>query len=101
MNFFLNMWYRNLRNFNIVISLFYFIIIFYCSVRGTIDRYKKACSDSSNTGSVVEANVQVTIHTYVHISTDQFILSFDEKNMMPGFIIYALWDNLSTYFFFL
>ncbi|XP_010109355.2 floral homeotic protein AGAMOUS isoform X1 [Morus notabilis] len=28
------------------------------SVRGTIERYKKACADSSNTGSVVEANVQ-------------------------------------------
>ncbi|KAM6573425.1 hypothetical protein CsatA_017505 [Cannabis sativa] len=28
------------------------------SVRATIDKYKKACSDSTNTGSVAEANVQ-------------------------------------------
>ncbi|XP_059669450.1 floral homeotic protein AGAMOUS isoform X3 [Cornus florida] len=28
------------------------------SVKGTIDRYKKACSDSSNTGSISEANAQ-------------------------------------------
>ena len=28
------------------------------SVRGTIERYKKACSDSSNPGSVTEANTQ-------------------------------------------
>ncbi|KAE9456704.1 hypothetical protein C3L33_11393, partial [Rhododendron williamsianum] len=30
-----------------------------CSVRSTIDRYKKACSDVSNTGSVSEANTQL------------------------------------------
>nr|XP_027060990.1 floral homeotic protein AGAMOUS-like [Coffea arabica] len=28
------------------------------SVRGTIERYKKACADSSNPGSVSEANAQ-------------------------------------------
>ncbi|KAI8001756.1 Floral homeotic protein AGAMOUS [Camellia lanceoleosa] len=28
------------------------------SVKGTIERYKKACSDSSNTGSVSELNAQ-------------------------------------------
>lgn len=31
-----------------------------CSVRATIDRYKKASSDSSNTVSTSEANAQVT-----------------------------------------
>lgn len=30
-----------------------------CSVRGTIERYKKACAASSNTESVAEANTQV------------------------------------------
>ncbi|KAL2931027.1 Floral homeotic protein AGAMOUS, partial [Bienertia sinuspersici] len=29
-----------------------------CSVKGTIDRYKKACSDQSGAGSVAEANAQ-------------------------------------------
>ncbi|KAF8409153.1 hypothetical protein HHK36_005226 [Tetracentron sinense] len=29
-----------------------------CSVKSTIDRYKKACADSSNSGSVSEANAQ-------------------------------------------
>lgn len=30
-----------------------------CSVRSTIDRYKKTCADTSNVGSVSEANTQV------------------------------------------
>lgn len=30
-----------------------------CSVKETIERYKKACSDSSNNGSISEANAQV------------------------------------------
>nr|KAJ0196834.1 hypothetical protein LSAT_V11C700353050 [Lactuca sativa] len=30
----------------------------YCSVRGTIDRYKKACLDPPTSGSVAEANAQ-------------------------------------------
>lgn len=30
-----------------------------CSVKATIDRYKKASSDSTNTGSTSEANTQV------------------------------------------
>ncbi|EOY02807.1 Uncharacterized protein TCM_017200 [Theobroma cacao] len=30
-------------------------------VRTTIDRYKKACADASNPGSVAEANTQLTI----------------------------------------
>ncbi|XP_021764208.1 floral homeotic protein AGAMOUS-like isoform X3 [Chenopodium quinoa] len=29
-----------------------------CSVKGTIDRYKKACSDQTGAGSVAEANAQ-------------------------------------------
>ncbi|KAJ8450014.1 hypothetical protein Cgig2_029376 [Carnegiea gigantea] len=29
-----------------------------CSVKGTIDRYKKACADTSGAGSVAEANAQ-------------------------------------------
>ncbi|KAK6246532.1 hypothetical protein SCA6_009622 [Theobroma cacao] len=29
-----------------------------CSIRSTIERYKKACSDSSNTNSVIEINAQ-------------------------------------------
>lgn len=31
----------------------------YCSVKSTIDRYKKATADTSNTGSICEANAQV------------------------------------------
>jgi hypothetical protein len=31
-------------------------------VKATIERYKKACSDSSGTGSASEANAQVLIN---------------------------------------
>lgn len=39
----------------------------YRSVRGTIDRYKKACLDPPTSGSVAEANAQVLLETYVTI----------------------------------
>jgi len=31
-----------------------------CSIRSTIDRYKKACSDHSSTATTTEINAQVT-----------------------------------------
>lgn len=40
---------------------------FVCSVRGTIERYKKACSNSTATASVSETNIQVKID-YFHVS---------------------------------
>jgi len=39
-----------------------FSAILLISVRGTIERYKKACSDAVNPPSVTEANTQVPIY---------------------------------------
>lgn len=36
-------------------------VLFECSVKGTIERYKKANSDTPNTTTVSEANAQVDI----------------------------------------
>lgn len=38
-----------------------FVFVCICSVRATIDRYKKHHADSTSTGSVSEANTQVNL----------------------------------------
>ena len=42
------------------VLMFLFVVLF-CSVRGTIERYKKACAASTNAESVSEANTQVNL----------------------------------------
>ncbi|XP_056845208.1 agamous-like MADS-box protein AGL5 isoform X3 [Raphanus sativus] len=44
------------------------------SVRGTIERYKKACSDAVNPPSVTEANTQVSFHSIISYFTTTFLL---------------------------
>ncbi|KAL8511739.1 hypothetical protein ACS0TY_018247 [Phlomoides rotata] len=48
------------------------------SVKATIERYKKASSDSSNNGSISEANTQVRTHSFAH-SRSQVVIIFSNN----------------------
>jgi len=48
-----------------------------CSVKATIERYKKACSDSSGAGSASEANAQVLLVPFYILLGEKNIESFN------------------------
>ncbi|CAN6553274.1 unnamed protein product [Malus baccata var. baccata] len=52
------------------------------SVKGTIERYKKACADSSNTGSVSEASAQYYQQEAAKLHAQIVKLQNDNRNMM-------------------
>ncbi|XP_068322744.1 floral homeotic protein AGAMOUS-like isoform X2 [Pyrus communis] len=52
------------------------------SVKGTIERYKKACADSSNTGSVSEASTQYYQQEAAKLRAQIVKLQNDNRNMM-------------------
>ncbi|KAL5719941.1 Agamous-like MADS-box protein mads1 [Ranunculus cassubicifolius] len=53
-----------------------------CSVRKTIERYKKASSDSSNTGSVSEANAQFYQQEAIKMRNQIATLQNNNKNLL-------------------
>lgn len=59
--------YFDVVYFEVFPSLLTMIYFICSSVKSTIDRYKKACSDSTNTGSVSEANAQVRLQLILYL----------------------------------
>lgn len=86
-------WLRSLNQLENGVDLGYTLVN--CSVKATIDRYKKASSDSSNTGSTSEANTQVfVLFNFTKFREEWlfiWVLSMEPKHTSKNLVQSKIW----------